>query len=231
MEGRKERRDPETSAAMLRDLSANENSSRWTEFANRYIPLLKFYLADLSRTFPSLRPDMYDDIVQETLIALAKSFPQFKYDPAKGAFRGYLRRILQNKVHYAYKRDRRALLVSLDDASLENIDSKRIDSDDPVSDRMLLMQELWANALKRVFAKGQYSGTSQAIFRQIMEAQLSVEEIALMYGIKANAVYQIKKRVIESVKKELAKQRASGDDLIDLLDKLAREEIQDAKNE
>src|SRR6266446_48689 len=39
-----------------------------------------------------------EDVVQETLLAVAKEMPDFKYDPARGSFKGWLLEITRRRI-------------------------------------------------------------------------------------------------------------------------------------
>ena len=45
-----------------------------------------------------LRSEEADDVVQETLLSVARSIPGFVYDRSKGTFEGWVRRIAQRRV-------------------------------------------------------------------------------------------------------------------------------------
>ena len=83
---------PETSTALLRDLAKDSQHARWGEFVARYRPMMEAYM----RThFPAVDAD---DAIQETLIALIKVFPVYRYSPDEtGAFHNYLTGILRRR--------------------------------------------------------------------------------------------------------------------------------------
>ena len=58
---------------MLKVLGEDAMSPRWTEFADKYMPVMSGYLA---QHFPKLEAD---DIIQETLIALVAKLPDYRY--------------------------------------------------------------------------------------------------------------------------------------------------------
>ena len=65
---------------------------RWGEFVVRYRPMMEAFMHE---RFPSLDAD---DIIQETLIALCRVLPAYRYSPdEKGHFHNYLTGILRNK--------------------------------------------------------------------------------------------------------------------------------------
>ena len=99
------------------------------------------------------------------------------------------------------------------------------DDEDPVAEQLDIQKEIWDIIIRRVFSGGKFSKQSQAVFRLAVAGELSAAEIGERYDMKANAVYQVKARVLEAAKKELARMKRGGDDLFGLLDKLLAEEI------
>ena len=76
----------------------NEDDSRawhqgWEEFYLRYHPVI--YRHALKH---GLREADAEDVVQEIVIGLARSLPQFKYDPSKCSFKTWLFRVARNKI-------------------------------------------------------------------------------------------------------------------------------------
>ena len=83
-----------TSTTLLKAIGADLDSPRWTEFVARYQPVMESFLA---QQFPSVDAD---DVMQETLIVIARVLPDYHYAPdTKGHFRNYLLGILKNKAH------------------------------------------------------------------------------------------------------------------------------------
>jgi DNA-directed RNA polymerase specialized sigma24 family protein len=66
---------PTTSTTLLRDLAQDSQHVRWGEFAQRYRPMMEAFMRE---RFPTVDAD---DAVQETLIALIKVFPVYRYSP------------------------------------------------------------------------------------------------------------------------------------------------------
>ena len=88
---------PETSTALLRELATGADSVRWTEFVELYTPVLRFGLQCLRKgDMPWLAPEMFDDIIQETFVSLAKTFPGGGYLRERARFRTFLSAVLKN---------------------------------------------------------------------------------------------------------------------------------------
>ena len=100
-------RIPTTSTTLLRDLAQDSQHARWGEFVARYRPMMEAYLRE---RFP--HADV-DDAVQETLIALIKSMPVYRYVPEEtGHFHSYLTGILRHKALRQVRSDQQRAKIS-----------------------------------------------------------------------------------------------------------------------
>ncbi len=85
-----------THISLLQRLSNGQDADAWREFHERYGELI----AGFARR-RQLQPADCDDVVQEVLLSLTRTMPGFRYDPAKGKFRSYLKTIT---LHAVFKR-------------------------------------------------------------------------------------------------------------------------------
>lgn len=85
--------NPKTSASLILRLGDPADDLAWTEFLQIYEPML-FRLA--SRW--GLEPNDAAEVVQETLLAVAKAIPAYESKDHAGAFRGWLAAITRNKL-------------------------------------------------------------------------------------------------------------------------------------
>ena len=219
--------EPDTSSGLIRAVGTDMDSERWQEFVSLYTPLMRLWLCDLAKAHVSLRPELFDDIIQETLLQLMKSFPGFTYDRTKGHFRGYLRRMLHNFAMKAAERDLdHHRLVSIDSDGMEMApavawpDARDADGVSPE-----MVQAFWNILLERVFSEGDFSSQSQAIFRKLVSGEMGVAELAEAYSMKPNAIYQLKSRVINSIKRRKQALERKCDTLLDYLEKLAGDDL------
>jgi RNA polymerase sigma factor (sigma-70 family) len=70
-----------------------DDAASWSRFHELYRPLL----LDWARRYGVQHSDA-DDLVQEALQTLLREVPRFRYDPEKGRFRDWMRRILVHRV-------------------------------------------------------------------------------------------------------------------------------------
>ena len=178
---------PETSTTLLRDISSDADSSRWPEFVARYRPMMRAYL---KTHFPVVDAD---EMVQETLVALSKVLPYYRYDPDEtGRFRNYLTGILRNKAlkwceranrDRTLKSDMRENAISVSQTASENDDSK-------------WREALLEIAMLQLLANKQISDKSKQIFQRVAVDGQSPESVAAAYGTSRNNVDKIKSRML-----------------------------------
>ena len=211
---------PETSTGLLRDIAQGPEAERWPDFVARYKPVLDYYLGGMARTDPRLTRDLWDDIEQETFVALLTTLPEGRYDRAKGDFHSWLRGVLRHKAQRVLERRGEIAEIPADDAP----GATSTEEDDAVADRLAALSELWRLLVRSVFSEGRFSGQSRSIFLRLASGQSTVRELAEEFGLEENAIYQLKKRVLTRFEEKAAALRSGGSDLADLLEKLAAEE-------
>src|SRR5882757_10289430 len=74
-----------TRASLLHRLKDWQDRSSWQEFFDTYWKLIYGVARKAGMTV-----DEAQDVVQETMVSVARHMPTFKYDPALGSFKGWL---------------------------------------------------------------------------------------------------------------------------------------------
>lgn len=214
-------RAPETSTALLRELATGADSVRWTEFVELYTPFLHCALQGMRKgRLPWLSPEMFDDIVQETFVSIAKTFPGGGYRRDKARFRTFLSSILWNRaVDFLRKSHNRNLRFLPDDRLRAALDAApencfAPDADSP--ERRELRSRLWSLMVERVFRESNFSGRSQAIFRRLAAGE-SPDALSAEFGLEKNAVYQLKNRVMKALAAKARELSRESNDLLDLV--------------
>ncbi len=181
-----------TSTTLLKTIGADANSSRWTEFVARYRPLMESFL--LSK-FPDVDAE---DVMQETLIVLARKLPDYKYAPdTKGHFRNYLLGILKNKAREEMKRQGKAAALAEDVAN--NIEPNE-------RDWRISAYEV---ALQQLLADPRHSERTRQIFIRTALKGESPVSVAALFGTTRNNVDQTKNRMTAELR-ELARRLVDG---------------------
>ena len=193
---------PRTSTTMLRALGADALSPRWTEFAARYLPLME---ATLKRSFPTLDAD---DVIQETLVALVRIMPDYRYDPdEKGHFRNYLVGIVKNKarehlrarMRYAERKAKvgKGLSVMAATAAKEAKEAE-------TESRLDWQRSVYEVALMQLMANPKIQERTKQIFRRVALNGESPESVARIFGVTRNGVDQIRNRLLGELRELVA---------------------------
>lgn len=186
---------PPTSVTLLKDLSGDATSVRWTEFHDKYAGPMRAYL----RThYPMVEAD---DVIQETLLALLKCLPRYRYVPDEhGYFHNYLMGIVKHKAEDALRRMKNFNGIK-DKYAKETAGQTqpfRLPDDDAA-------QAAWRNAakeaaLQQLLADDSILPSTREIFRHVAIMHEKPADVAQRFGITRNNVDQIKARMIARLK-------------------------------
>ena len=190
---------PKTSVSLLEALSGDASSVRWTEFYNKYEGPMRAFL---QAHFPTVEAD---DVIQETLIALVKCLPNYRYVPDEhGYFHNYLMGIVKHKALDAIRRQAvdSKIKEELGEEELERIKNFK----DP---RDKDEESAWMNstneaALEQLLADDSITPTTRQVFRHVALMHEEPVDVARQFGITRNNVDQIKSRLIARLKKIIA---------------------------
>ena len=186
---------PQTRISLINTIANHPDSARWTEFCRTYEQPMRAYLAS---HFPTLEAD---DVIQDTLVALMKALPNYRYDPDRnGHFRNYLIGIIRHKAVSEIRR-RQAEADHIDtyaknraDANAKNRVEPPCDEDDANNDSM--RKAIFEAAVTQLMADDSISSATREIFRHVALMHEKPAQVAAEFGTTANNVYQIKNRLI-----------------------------------
>lgn len=176
-----------TRPSLLLRIRDRNDSAAWVVFDGIYRPMLHRYALACGLTDCDA-----EDVVQHCLAAIQEKIEAFDYDPEKGRFKAWLRRIVQNRVRNLV-RDRRD--VPDGDGRLSNLQS-RDESPEDVFDRLWMQEHLW-HCLDLVRQDVEES-TYRAFQLYVLE-QKPIDEVCRTLNMRANLVYTIKWRLTEKV--------------------------------
>jgi RNA polymerase sigma-70 factor (ECF subfamily) len=191
-----------TRATLIQRLKNWQDQASWQEFFDIYWKLI-YGVARQS----GLSDAEAQDVVQETLIAVARHMPAFKYDPALGSFKTWLLNMTRWRiVDLVRKRNRAgALGSSFEDTATGTRTVDRVE--DPAG---LRLDDLWnaeweknllAAALDRI--KRRLDPQRYQIFDCYVNKEWAPEKVAGAFGISVDQVYLAKHRVTEMIKEEV----------------------------
>lgn len=192
-------RVPTTSETLLQTIGANSSSTRWTEFVARYRPMMEAFLAS---RFPSLASEA-DDIVQETLVALVKALPGYRYSPGEsGAFHNYLTGILRNRA-CSLLRDR-SRDTSTDPAKPPAWDPpERPSGPDDIAaehDEEAWRKSVFEIALRQLLADESVQERTKQVFSRTAVLGEDPRDVAEAFGLSSNALAQIRFRMTQRLR-------------------------------
>ncbi len=177
-----------TSTTLLKAIGADADSPRWTEFVARYKPVMESFLAE---RFPDVDAE---EVMQETLIVIARKLPNYRYAPDdKGHFGNYLLGILKNKAREELKRQGKAVDLA------EGAANDR----EPSTGRDWRV-EAYEVALQQLLADPRHSERTRQIFIRTALKGESPVSVAALFGTTRNNVDQTKNRMTAELK-ELAR--------------------------
>jgi RNA polymerase sigma-70 factor (ECF subfamily) len=177
-----------TRASLLLRVRDRGDSDAWEEFVALYRPLLVRYA--LRR---GLAADEAEDVAQYCLLVMARKIDRFEYDPNRGRFRGWLRKMVNDRVA-SVCRDRRERLAESDDFKRPQ---EREEQPDRVWQRIWLEEHL-KYCMKQV--RGHFTPKTLEAFKRFALLGQPIEEVCAALGMTANQVYISKSRVLQRLR-------------------------------
>jgi RNA polymerase sigma factor (sigma-70 family) len=151
------------------------------------------------------------DVVQNTFIYLSRRMPKFRYDPAHGSFKAWLRRVTRSRI-LVFRRRAESKEPPLPDVPLEDDHANLWESiPDPAGDPL---DEVWQReweenlvsaALRRIRPK--VSGQQLMIFEMAALAEVPLKQVARKLDVSLMQVYLARHRVGKLFKAEVERLR------------------------
>lgn len=196
-----------TRQSLLSRLRDWDDQESWRDFFKLYGKLLHRMARERG-----LNEQECQEVVQETVIAVAKNMPGFRYQPERCSFKSFLRHLLEKKVADTYRRRARAskdIALEIDDSSrlevLDQLTTPKEEAPDAIWEKHW-QQHLFDAALERVKAKS--NAKHFQIFHRLVVHGHKAGEVARTLEVNIAQVYLAKHRVAALMKKEMASLRA-----------------------
>lgn len=190
----------QTRASLLSRVRHPHDQRGWEEFYGRYRGLI----VGLARR-GGLTDSDAQDALQETMIAVARQMPSFRYDPAKGSFKGWLSRIVRCRVVDQVRR--RSREPAVDEATLEQL------ANTAAPEHAAAWDEEWKQHILQeaaVRTRAQVSPKQYQLFDLFVLKQAAMADVKRLLRVNAPQVYVAKLRVgsvfrraLEAVRKEV----------------------------
>lgn len=193
-----------TRRTLLERLKNWEDQAGWQDFFNTYWKLIYGVARKAGLTEPEAQ-----DVVQETVLSVARKMPGFKTDPKHGSFKSWLLQITRRRISDQYRKRPREMdfaKAGLDDRT-RTPTVERLP--DPAGTGLeIIWQREWERnlvdvALERV--KQLVSSRQYLLFYQQTFKQWSPKKVAAKYGVSLAQVYMAKYRVGGALKREIQK--------------------------
>lgn len=188
-----------TRRSLLSRLKNRDDQESWHDFFNTYWKLIYGVAIKAGLTDTEAQ-----EVVQETVILVAKKMPEFKYDPAVGSFKSWLLHTTRWRIADQFRKRRRARgrapAQTARTATIERVADPAGFALDTVWD------EEWEKNLMDVALetiKRQVSPRQYQIFDLYVLKQWPVQKVARLLAINAGQVYLAKNRIGGLVKKEI----------------------------
>jgi RNA polymerase sigma factor (sigma-70 family) len=190
-----------TRATLIQRLKNWQDQSSWQDFFDAYWRLI--YGVALKG---GLTEAEAQDVVQETMISVAKHMPTFKYDPVVGSFKTWLLNMTRWRITDQLRKRGPAYAASQlasDDTNTRTVD-KVLDPASPALDALWNTEwekNLLDAALARV--RRRLDPQKYQIFDLYVNKGWPPEKVATTLGISVDQVYLAKHRTTEMIREEV----------------------------
>lgn len=175
----------QTHATLLARLAGDDAPAAWPEFVSRY--------GDLIRGFArrrGLQTADVDDVTQDVLVSLSKALPGFRYDPAKGKFRSYLKTVVVRAIaKKSLQRRGEFTLLDLDGATRDGLDAPDAESHWEVEWRQYHVRL----AMRTI--NSEFNEADRSAFELYALHGREARDVASDLGLSVDQVYQAKSRI------------------------------------
>jgi RNA polymerase sigma factor (sigma-70 family) len=195
-----------TRRSLLSRLSDLGDQESWSDFFHSYWRLiyevaLKAGLSDAEA----------QEVVQETVISVAKQMPGFRYDPARGKFKGWLLQITRRRIVDQVRKQMQASGASgghpVETLQIEHMESVL----DPAGSEL---EAIWGEEWEKHLFNSAVANIKQQVkpehyqlFDLYVVQKWPVRKITHTLGVNAGQIYLAKHRVSRLLKKQIDKLR------------------------
>ena len=184
-----------TRATLISRLKNWQDQSSWQDFFDTYWHLI--YGVALQG---GLTPAEAEEVVQETIISVAKHMPTFKYDPAIGSFKGWLLTMTRWRILDQIRKQRPH--ETYDDLEEKTDVVQKAEAN-------MELEQLWDSEWEKHIAAVAMDRVKKLepkhyqIFDFYVNKEWDPERVAKSFGMTVAQVYLAKHRIMELIKKEV----------------------------
>jgi len=181
----------------LRDTNTEQRELSWEEFSSRYGRVIVGFARNAG-----LPAQDAEDILQDVLFGFFRVSGDFEYDPAKGRFRGYLKRVTLNAIRARHRRRRPEVHPEVEALPA-----------DPATVNKLWSHEWSKNALEHALddVSPRFERETYQAFELYGRRGVPLAAVAEQLGMSPEAVRQAKCRVARAVREAMERIRLAED--------------------
>ena len=192
-----------TRATLIQRLKNWQDQASWEQFFNTYWKLIYCFARKAELTDQEAQ-----DVVQETMFAVARHMPTFTYDSSRGSFKAWLLNMARWRIIDQFRK-RVPLNVKPSDSSTttgtDTVEAIADPAGQSLDERWEVewqtnLAEAALNNVKRRLDPEKYQ-----IFDCYVKKKWTPEKVAATFGVSVNQVYQAKHRITEMVKDEVTR--------------------------
>jgi len=201
----------QTRKSLIARLDNWEDQRTWDEFYKTYWKLI--YSVGLKS---GLRSEEAFDVVQETILSIAKQSKKNLYDPDQGSFKTWLMNMARWRIQDQFRKRKKDTAGFMGDEADDRKTAVIDRFEDPQGE---VLERMWDVEWKKNLAdaalakvKAQVSPKQYQIFDLYVLKELDVKDVQSQLGVSKAQVYLAKHRVGTVLKKELAKLEEYGEE-------------------
>jgi RNA polymerase sigma factor (sigma-70 family) len=187
-----------TRYTLLQKVKDQQDEQSWAEFVNYY----RRYIYAIIMNMQLPHHDC-EDLSQAVLLKAWKKLPEFKYDPGKGKFRGWITTVTKNTVRDFYDKKNRSKESTTKDGDTALMSRNMVSLPD-IDD---IAEKEWQTFMSRMAwenVEGSLAPKVRETFIRLLKGD-DVKTIADALEIAENTVYQYKSRVQKLLYKEVVR--------------------------
>lgn len=197
-----------TRRSLVNRLRQWDDHASWQDFFSTYWKLI--YSVALKS---GLTNEEAEDVVQETVLSVAKKMDTFRYDPDVCSFKGWLMHVTRLRIIDQLRKRHLATAPG----AFQNGDNARTATLESIPDPAAGLEKIWDAewemnimdaAMKRV--KRRVKAEHYQIFYLNVVKKCSVRKVAGMVGVNVAQVYLVKHRMVNLIKKEVKLLESTG---------------------
>ena len=190
-----------TRRSLLSRMRNLEDGDSWRTFFDTYWRLI-YNVARKS----GLSDDQAQEVVQETVIAVARKMPEFRYDPVQGSFKRWLLLICRRRIHDHLRQVYSARQLATHSSEVLPEVSETVPTPAPRPDAQMdadweheWRENIFQMALDRV--RQQANPKHYQVFDCCVLQGMPASAVASMLGLSSAQVYLAKHRISSAVKR------------------------------